>query len=704
MNNIDLNVVVRELRPDIAGKHVKNVYQLDENKFIITYRSDANKQLLIDIPNRMHLTQYNYDKPKSPPPFCVSLRKHVKDRKILDVYQVSHLDRIVVFELLGATGETLKLLVEFFGKGNIILLKPDGTVLVAKRYFRVQNEQVLPNKEFSLPEQSFLDIFEATPESILATCHGEESSVGKAIAGKYNVTPLYADELLVQAGIARDMPARDMDAGQARALIGAIARFKERLDSLDIKPQLAAKDDKFTQLDGFEPFSFVSHRALHVKDFPTFNAALDEYFSRDLVKDGPKKKKQEKKLSKNERILMAQVEQLESLKAQAKEYEAQGNNLYLYYAPLTKLLEVVLNARKQGMSWDDIIARIETGKQKGVEEALLFESADTSKPFIYVKVGTETIPLDIRYSLTENINKFFYDKSKKAKRKMPGARETIERFTKLVEAEKQAEAEQEAAKQAQRFKRRRKEWFEKFRWFVSTDGYLVLGGRDAGSNEMLFAKYTRPNDLFFHSDAPGAPVVIVKNKRDASNKDIPVQTLKEAATFGVSYSRSWREGLNVADIYSVSPDQVSKTPPSGEFLPKGSFVIRGERVHYRNVKLEISLGVKIVKGSLDVPRDGVDPGIAIEAAPAARDEASEESGEDVSYPVVIAGPPGSLKDRADFIVTLRPSKDGESPGALSSDLKRFFTAKIDAMAGEHMAPIDIEEIQGCIPPGKSLRQ
>ncbi|MBN2154063.1 MAG: NFACT family protein [Candidatus Lokiarchaeota archaeon] len=704
MNNIDLAVVVQEIRPDIIGKHVKNVYQLDDGNIIITYRSDENKQLLIDVPNRIHLTQYSYDKPKFPPPFCVSLRKHLKDRRVIDVYQVQHYDRIVVFELSGGAGEPLKLVVEFFGKGNIILVKPDNKVLLAKRYLRVAKEQVLPNKEFSLPDQNFLDMFEISRDAFASMCQAGDASVARLIADKFNINTTYAEYVLSQSGIDREAPSKGLSNEAVGSLLAAVAGLRGQLERLEIKPQLLARDDKFAQLEGFEPFTFERNAHLLAKEFNTYNAAVDAYFSQGLAKEGQKRKGEKKKLSKNERILLSQLEQLDSLKAQSKDYEARGNALYQYYAPLTKLLEVVYNARKQGMSWDDIVARIEVGKKNGLEEALLFESADTSKPLIYVKVEGETIPLDIRYPLTDNINKFFYGKSKKAKRKIPGASETIKRFTKLVDEEKLAEAEKEAEKQAQKFKRRRKEWFEKFRWFVSSDGYLVLGGRDAGSNEALFAKYTRPNDLFFHSDAPGAPVVIVRNKRDASVEDIPVQTMKEAATFGVSYSRSWREGLSAADIYCIPPGQVSKTPPSGEYLPKGSFVIRGERNHFKNVKLEVGIGVKLVKGSIDVPRDAAEQSNGVDVVPPGMGDAGDDAGLAAEYPVILAGPPSSLKERVDFLVLLKPSKDGKSPGALSSELKRHFSGKIAGVAGEGTAPVDIEEIQACIPPGKTSYQ
>nr|MDO8118095.1 NFACT family protein [Candidatus Sigynarchaeota archaeon] len=129
LNNIDINAIVKEIHQDIIGKHIKNVYNVDESdslKFLLTYRSDSNKQLLIDIPNRLNLTQYSYDKPRFPSPFCTSLRKVLKNKRVSAFFQVGHLDRIVVLEVTGLEEERWRLVIEFFAKGNIILIKPDG--------------------------------------------------------------------------------------------------------------------------------------------------------------------------------------------------------------------------------------------------------------------------------------------------------------------------------------------------------------------------------------------------------------------------------------------------------------------------------------------------------------------------------------------------------------------------------------------------
>ena len=77
-----------------------------------------------------------------------------------------------------------------------------------------------------------------------------------------------------------------------------------------------------------------------------------------------------------------------------------------------------------------------------------------------------------------------------------------------------------------------KEWYEKFRWFTSSDGFLVVAGKDTVSNEVLIKKYTTQEDVVFHAEITGAPFTVVK----AEGKQVPEQTLKEAGEFAASYS------------------------------------------------------------------------------------------------------------------------------------------------------------------------
>jgi len=143
--------------------------------------------------------------------------------------------------------------------------------------------------------------------------------------------------------------------------------------------------------------------------------------------------------------------------------------------------------------------------------------------------------------------------------------------------------------------KRNEQWYERFRWFHTTDGFLVIGGRNAEQNEELVKKYMSRGDKFFHAQAHGAPVTILKAtgpSEAAKDIDFPDSTLQQAATFAVSHSSVWKAGQYAGDVYMVDPDQVSKTPESGEYIEKGSFVIRGDRTYFDDTAVDLAVGIQ----------------------------------------------------------------------------------------------------------------
>jgi predicted ribosome quality control (RQC) complex YloA/Tae2 family protein len=142
--------------------------------------------------------------------------------------------------------------------------------------------------------------------------------------------------------------------------------------------------------------------------------------------------------------------------------------------------------------------------------------------------------------------------------------------------------------------RERKKWFEKFRWFETSEGLLAVAGKDASSNITLLRKHLQPDDLVFHAEITGAPVVILKGGKKASERSI-----EEAAQFAASYSRAWREGLSSISVYYVRPEQVSFSAPSGEYLPKGSFMVTGKR-NYVKTRLAVAFGLRKSDGAYEV--------------------------------------------------------------------------------------------------------
>jgi predicted ribosome quality control (RQC) complex YloA/Tae2 family protein len=133
-------------------------------------------------------------------------------------------------------------------------------------------------------------------------------------------------------------------------------------------------------------------------------------------------------------------------------------------------------------------------------------------------------------------------------------------------------------------------WFEKFMFFISSDGYLVLGGRDIMQNEILYKRYLKKGDIYVHADLDGAASVIVKNRPGQKQSPIPPLTLTEAGTLVVVTSSAW-DSKAITSAWWVPAEQVSKTSAAGDYLPAGQFAILGQKRFLPPAHLLLGFGV-----------------------------------------------------------------------------------------------------------------
>lgn len=197
------------------------------------------------------------------------------------------------------------------------------------------------------------------------------------------------------------------------------------------------------------------------------------------------------------------------------------------------------------------------------------------------------IEIDLEKNIESNAQKYF-EKAKKLKKKIEGAKKAIEETKKKIEKEKLDQEKEEIKKEKQKKeKERKKEWYEKLRWCISSSGFLIIGGKDSSTNEIVIKKHSDAHDLIYHTESPGSPFIVIKNPE---NKTIPEKTKNEAAIIAATYSKAWGSGLKREDVFEVKPEQVTKEAKSGEYLQKGSFVIQGKKNKY-DVELNLSIGV-----------------------------------------------------------------------------------------------------------------
>ncbi len=199
------------------------------------------------------------------------------------------------------------------------------------------------------------------------------------------------------------------------------------------------------------------------------------------------------------------------------------------------------------------------------------------------------ITLDTKKSLEQNAETYF-ERAKKARKKTQGARDAVLRLKAQIS---ELESKQELAVQtaltrirAAEKPKKTKEWFESFHWFISSDGFLCVGGRDAVSNEIMIKKHTLAHDIVFHTEAPGSPFFVILTQ----GKPVPDTTLHEVAQSTAVFSQAWRNSITAVEVYSVLPEQVSKTAKAGEYLSRGAFMITGKRTYFTVAATEVGIG------------------------------------------------------------------------------------------------------------------
>ncbi len=179
------------------------------------------------------------------------------------------------------------------------------------------------------------------------------------------------------------------------------------------------------------------------------------------------------------------------------------------------------------------------------------------------------IRIDLKKSLEQNASDYF-EKGKKAKGKIETIKRVIALYQdKLIKLDKeQFKIEEESKKE-----KRTPHWYEKFRWFMTSEGFLVVGGRDAGSNETVVKKHMEKDDLVFHTEAVGSPFFILKTE----GKKPTERSIQEVADATYIFSKSFKGGVGGVNSFWVSPEQISTTPKSGEYLERGSFIVNGKK-------------------------------------------------------------------------------------------------------------------------------
>lgn len=588
MSNVDIHTIIKELNNELVDARIDKAYQPANDTIRIKIRKagEGRKDLVIQAGVRIHLTDYPQPNPTIPPNFPMLLRKHLSGGSITSIKQ-HNFDRIL--EINVQKKEQYTIIVELFSKGNVILLDKDKNIISPLKHRQWHDRKITSHEQYKYPPEKGININNTNPEKLREIIKQSDKDITRTIATN-GLGGLYAEEIISYTNIDKQKPAQDITDEEIIQLDNAI---KTLLDKIENHPNpqiiIEEKDGKPKDKD-FVPIDLNKYQDYEKKTFDSFNKAADEFYSKKIVKDVESKEEKiwAKRIGKYEKRLKMQEDTLKGFYKTIEDTQHKGDTIYAHYNEIQEVIDIILQAREK-YSWKEISTIIKKAKKdKSVQGLDMIESID-KMGILSLKLDDTHVQIDPKIGIPESTEKY-YNKGKKAKRKIDGVNIAIENTkNEIKKLENKKEVAIDELKEKQQHKERRElKWYEKLRWFISRDGYLVIGGRDANSNEKVVKHYSKNNDIYFHCDIHGAPSTIVQNTGD---DEIPETTLYDAACFASSFSSAWTEGFSSYDAYWVNMDQVSKTPQSGEFLKKGSFVIRGKKNFIRNVPVLVGLGI-----------------------------------------------------------------------------------------------------------------
>ena len=673
-SNYDVHVICKELDLILSNGRITNIYEIEDLLIIkVNTKSNEKKNLIIKDDSRINITEYDYPIPKYPSQFTRSLRKLLNNRIIISISQYKF-DRIAKIELSSSESEPWYFVIELFNKGNYILLDEKNFVKIAKSYKKFRDRDILANREYSFPTSRGESFLSLKKEDFFNLIREKEGEIVRILANFISFSGIYSEEICHRALIDKTTNVKNLTEIETKTLFDEFKQLRNKILFGKINAHIVYDEDHHP-IHVF-PFELEIYNDYEKKFFDSFNHAVDEFYSRldSLDLKQPNETKLTQEMIEHKKILKRQQEYLEELKNEKSKYYNFGDFIYSHLNSLEQLFGVIKNARNIGYNYYEINDKLKEAKNNCFNDLDLFLKINPSTKEIFIKVDNNEVKLDLKKSVGENANTL-YNKGRKIEKKIAGTFVAIYETTKQIKKLKEKKGEN-IEKLDFLIKPPKKKWYEKYRWFKSSENFLVIGGKDASSNEAIFRKHLDNNDVVFHTNFPGSPLMVIKNPK---NEIVPENTIRETAEFVASYSRAWKENWGVIDVFYVKADQVSKTPPSGEFLPKGSFMITGKKNFLKNSKTQLGLALEFIRlknGSYD--------------------EISE-----ILYPKIIIGPISAIQTQFEEYLIVKPSKSGSSKGKIANEIKAFFINKTNKENRKWVGLLSLDDIINILPSGFS---
>lgn len=557
--------IVSELQDKLVGNRVYKIAQPEKDELLLTIKGSCGQVRMLMSADAslplLYLTDKNKTSPMTAPNFCMLLRKHLQNARIVAVTQPG-LERIVRFELehLNELGDLCRkyLIIELMGKHSNIIFCDDKNMIIdsIKHISGMVSSvrEVLPGREYFIPKtQDKAELSECATDELSAILTAKNMPLFKAVySGFTGISPCIAHELCCRANVDSDKSTAELTADELERMTQALLELNADIQNGNFFPNVVYENRQPVE---YAATRLSSYAPECVRTFDTMSELLEYYYAekntitRIRQRSVDLRKIVQTALERNVKKYDLQIKQLE---------DTQKREKYRVYGEL-------INAYGYG---------VEPG-------------AKSMEALNYYDNQMITIPLDPMLSAGENAKKYF-DKYQKLKRTYEAlttltkeTREEIEHLSSIstsldiaLKEEDLVQIKEELIESGyirRKGNAKRERITSKPFHYVSSDGYHIFVGKNNYQNEELTFRIATGNDWWFHAKGiPGSHVVVKSN-----GEELPDRVFEEAGRLAAHYSQA--RGQEKVEIDYTQKKNVKK--PNGS---KPGFV-----VYYTNYSLVI---------------------------------------------------------------------------------------------------------------------
>ena len=578
LSSIELRYLVNEIRNRVidssSGYYVSSVNAITKNSLFLRLHHPLQEDVMLVLSTRgIWITRLKF-KPVEDNSLENIGQKELERAKLESIEQVGS-ERIISLKFRHPDGKIRIVIGEFFGDGNLIICNESMQIIGILHPIRVRHRTLSVGLRYANPPARGVDVFNITLEQMLSLREGARNlDVLRWIGRNISMPKKFVEEAINRAGIRVDKNAGELSDDEVTKIHSTVKEIVNDVSMSGSKhePIVVVINDKPQEALPIITQETAAAAAAapkmtnnnKIKKVASYMDAVDEVLSSEIMDIG-----------RNSRTVELD-RQIAALEHDLEEQNKAKETVLQKAAAIRKLAGELMRLSYHG--------------SEDIADVLAANSASfvTEKGIIYIEVAGEQVKM--QQSLAKAGSMLFA----RAKDMERGNASIEEARTKILTQIEKLRSETAAIHKRVIVKEQAsKEWYERYRWFITTDGLLVIGGRDASSNSALIRKHLTEHDIVFHAEVHGSPFFIIKNAAAfATTKEESIDSsLHQVAQATISFSRAWKDGLSSADAYWVLPQQVKRGAPTGQFLPKGSFVIEGKRNYLKGVELRLAIGI-----------------------------------------------------------------------------------------------------------------